>query len=559
VQGGLSPVLHICNGPITEWCSGRLFLGDNKRMVPQQSRQLSSNITGRATDIRGLCKPTSVRGVVDLVRVARKTRTPLYAYSTGLNFGYGGKSPVTPGGLLVDLSSLNSIRISIDPVSKRVHPVAIIGPGVTQGMLYDYLEEHHPDLTFNVTGSARATSIVGNALDRGVGYYGPRKEDLFGLVVVCGNGRLLRTGFRRLRNSPLGHSNPYGLGPIIDGLFFQSNFGIVVSACFRLVPKRPKQVALSLSLRREEDMPAFLDELARCKRDGLIESVTHVANRARTHATLAYGVTQYLENECGYTPRRAYAEAESVMDLVAPFEWTSLGAVTGTKAQVRANLAEIKKRLKPLTRVKVITHTLLDTAYAVAHALRFIPAARANAAAIAAIRPLHTLALGVPTDAAIDNLLWKFGRTDLSAAQLDVSNCGLLFINPALPLDGEFVTAFIARMKAIAAENFHDTLYITINIETPTSLVAVINLLFDRSDAGQVKRAHFCADRLLEAIHDMGLEVYRARADMMGQIVKRDPDYWDTIHKLKLTLDPDNIIAPGRYDVQPEIVTPRPA
>ena len=520
-------------------------------MAITQNKELSSNITGRATDIHGLCKPESVRDVVDLVRVARKTRTPLYAYSTGLNFGYGGKSPVTPGGLLVDMSALDTIRISVDPVSRRVHPVAIIGPGVTQGMLYDYLEQHHPDLTFNVTGSARATSIIGNALDRGVGYYGPRKEDLFGLVVVCGNGRLLRTGFRRLRNSPLGHSNPYGLGPILDGLFFQSNFGIVVSACFRLVPKRPKQVALSLSLREEDDMPAFLDELARCKRDGLIESVTHVANRARTHATLSYGVTTYLENECGYSPERAAAECESVMDLVAPYEWTSLGAVTGTKAQVKANLAEIRQRMKKLTRVKVITHTLLDTAYAVAHRLRFIPVARANAAAIAAIRPLHTLALGVPTDAAIDNLLWKFGRSDLKAAQLDISNCGLLFINPALPLDGVFVTTFIAEMRIIAAENGHPTLYITINIETPTSLVAVINLLFDRSDAAQVAQAHRCADLLLAAIHGMGLEVYRARADMMGAIVLRDPDYWNTVHSLKLTLDPDNIIAPGRYDVQP--------
>ncbi|CUI06507.1 FAD-binding oxidoreductase [Massilia antarctica] len=528
-------------------------------MAYTQSDHPSNNITGRATDVRGQVRPQSVRAVIKLVRAARQNGTPLYPFSTGLNFGYGGKSPTMAGSLLVDLGALNAIRMTVDKRNGRVLPVAVIGPGVTQGALYDFLEEHHPNLTFNVTGSARATSIIGNALDRGVGYFGPRKEDLFGLAVVCGNGKLLRTGFRRLKRSPLGTSNPYGLGPILDGLFFQSNFGIVVSACFRLVPKRPKQVALSLSLRREENLPAFIDELANCKREGLIESVTHIANRARTHATLAYGVTRYLEQECGYTPERAFGEAESVMDLIAPGEWASLGAITGTKAQVKANLAEIRKRMKGLARVRPITHQLLDTAYAVAHRLRFIPAARANAAAISAIRPLHTLALGVPTDAAIDNLLWKFGRADLSAAQLDQSNCGLLFINPALPLDGEFVARFIDEMKKTAARHYHDTLYITINIETPTSLVAVINLLFDRSNLEGVKRAHFCADRMLDKIHAMGLEVYRARADMMAAIVRRDPHYWATIHALKTRLDPDGIIAPGRYDAQPATPKPGPA
>ncbi len=520
-------------------------------MTYTQVESPSNNITGRATNISGQCRPANVRAVIKLVREARISGTPLYPISTGLNFGYGGKSPTAPGTLLVDLGALDSIHISVDKTSGRVLPVAVIGPGVTQGQLYEYLEKHHPQFTFNVTGSARATSIIGNALDRGVGYFGPRKEDLFGLAVVCGNGKLLRTGFRRLKRSPLGTSHPYGLGPMLDGLFFQSNFGIVVSACFRLTLKRPKQVALSLSLTNADDLPAFIDVLADCKRDGLIESVTHVANRARTHATLSYGVTCYLEQECGYSPQRARDEAEAVMDLVAPGEWASLGAITGTEAQVRANLAEVRVRMAKMARVKVITHKLLDSAYAVLHPLRFLPFARANAAAIAAIRPLHTLALGVPTDAAIENLLWKFGRTDLKAAQLDQSNCGLLFINPALPLDGAFVAHFIDEMKKTAALHGHETLYITINIETPTSLVAVINVLFDRSSLEELRQAHFCADRLLEKIHAMGLEVYRARSDMMRAIVKRDPGYWATVHALMRQLDPDNIIAPGRYDMQP--------
>jgi 4-cresol dehydrogenase (hydroxylating) len=519
-------------------------------MQPENSDKVSS-VTGISQDVAGKRAPQTVRDVIRLVRSARRQRQTLYPYSTGLNFGYGGTTPPQPAAVLVDLGALQSIVIQRSPDSGRVHPVAVIGPGVTQGMLHDYLEQHHPELTFNVTGSARATSIIGNALDRGVGYLGPRKDDVFGLVVVCGSGELLATGFRRLRKAPLRTSHPFGLGPMLDGLFFQSNFGIVLSACFRLVPKRPKQVALSLSLRRGKALGAFIDLLADFKREGLVDSVTHIANRERTKATLEYGVARYLEEQCHYTPARARDEADAAIATVAPGEWSSLAAVNGTRALVRVRLAEIRARIGHLARVSVITDTVLDIGYAITHRLRFLPQARANAAAIAAIRPLHKLALGVPTDAAIDNLLWKFGCADLPAAQLDSSNCGLIFINPALPLDGPFVERFIRTMATIAATHGH-TLYITINIETATSLVAVINLLFDRNaSAGSIRsadKAHDCAKDLLKAIHALGLEVYRARSDMMGALVARDPGYWNIVRRLKLALDPDAIIAPGRYD-----------
>jgi 4-cresol dehydrogenase (hydroxylating) len=46
-----------------------------------------------------------------------------------------------------------------------------------------------------------------------------------------------------------------------------------------------------------------------------------------------------------------------------------------------------------------------------------------------------------------------------------------------------------------------------------------------------------------------GLEVYRARADMMDRIVSESDPYWQTVRELKRALDPDGIIAPGRYNL----------
>lgn len=507
----------------------------------------ASNLTGSSVPPRAVHRPASIDGVVTLVRDARRSGTPLYPMSTGLNWGYGSNLPVVPGCELVDLSAMNCIR-NADEISLD-HPVAVIEPGVTQRQLHEFLRERCPALTFNPTGSALDTSILGNALDRGVGYFGPRVDDVFGLEVVSGAGTVLHTGFRRLgEGSPLAHSHPYGLGPMLDGLFFQGNFGIVTSACLRLRPRPEREVAVSMALRRDDDLPPFINALARLKRERLLTSVTHVGNRARTRATLMAGLVRYFEAECGASAGRSRSEAEAALALVAPHEWTAMAAVAGTAAQVRAVLGEVRRRIGRVARVRVVTDGLLGLGYRVSHTLRVVPWARANAAAIAAIRPLHGLVRGEPTDVAVDNLLWQFGRTDLPASRLDASNCGLLYVNPALPLDGAFVSRFVRQMRDVAA-GFGFDLPVTINVETPTSLVAVANLVFDRSVPSQADSAHACARALLQLIRREGLEVYRARVDMMADVVDADSPYWQTVRALKLALDPDNIIAPGRYNL----------
>ncbi len=112
----------------------------------------------------------------------------------------------------------------------------------------------------------------------------------------------------------------------------------------------------------------------------------------------------------------------------------------------------------------------------------------------------------------------------------------------------KLVVKVLDGLKLMGARHGHQ-IHVTVSIEPPYSLVAIINLVFRRSDPEQLDRAHLCADQMLSYIHDNGLEVYRARADMMGKITARDPDYWGQVSDLKRVFDPDNIIAPGRYNL----------
>ncbi|WP_447411569.1 hypothetical protein, partial [Clostridium perfringens] len=82
---------------------------------------------------------------------------------------------------------------------------------------------------------------IGNATERGIGY-GPmseRFEALCGIEVLLADGTLVRTGTGSMTGSTTWHESKYGFGPALDGIFTQSNFGIVTKAGVWLNPEPP--------------------------------------------------------------------------------------------------------------------------------------------------------------------------------------------------------------------------------------------------------------------------------------------------------------------------------
>ena len=78
----------------------------------------------------------------------------------------------------------------------------------------------------------------------------------------------------------------------------------------------------------------------------------------------------------------------------------------------------------------------------------------------------------------------------------------------------------------------------------------VIDLLFDRSDEEQSKKAYACYDELLHTFAKEGYGMYRANTAFAEKVaatygpVKRSVE-----KKLKKALDPNNILAPGRCGI----------
>ena len=133
--------------------------------------------------------PLTVEQVQEVLRIANRHKVPLWPISRGKNFGYGGAAPLLKGSVVLDLSRMKKIEFDLQ------NGVAVVEPGVGFYDLYDYIQQNRLPYWTSVPGNSWG-SVLGNALDRGVGYtpYGDHASRICGLEVVLPDGDLVRTG-----------------------------------------------------------------------------------------------------------------------------------------------------------------------------------------------------------------------------------------------------------------------------------------------------------------------------------------------------------------------------
>jgi (+)-pinoresinol hydroxylase len=211
--------------------------------------------------------PASVEEVQQLVRVANKYRLPLYAISTGRNIGYGGSAPTYSGSVIVDLKRMNRI---VEHSEREAY--VVVEPGVSFYELYEFLQSRNSQLMASPPEPGWG-SPIGNALDHGVGgVAGDNFGQVHGVEVVLGTGELLRTGMGALKDPRLWQNYRYGFGPYLDGIFSQSNFGIVTKMGFWLVPRPEMQQGFTAVSFRSEDLHEMVDAAQMMRYQGLLHS-----------------------------------------------------------------------------------------------------------------------------------------------------------------------------------------------------------------------------------------------------------------------------------------------
>jgi (+)-pinoresinol hydroxylase len=201
--------------------------------------------------------PASVEEVQKVVRVANRYRIPIYPISTGKNLGYGGSAPNLSGSVVLDLKRMNKI-IEVD----EARAYALVEPGVSYFDLYRHIKEKGLKLWIDCPDPGWG-SPVGNSLDHGVGYTANHFRNHFdshcGMEVVLANGEIVRTGMGALPGAQTWQQYKFGFGPWVDGIFSQSNFGVVTKMGFWLLPAPDAYLSGTVTVPRFNDLHRLVE------------------------------------------------------------------------------------------------------------------------------------------------------------------------------------------------------------------------------------------------------------------------------------------------------------
>ncbi len=282
--------------------------------------------------------PGSTEEVAAVLRIANEHRVPVWPSSGGRNWGYGATLAIEDGAIVMILERMNRILEVNEELA-----YAVIEPGVSYEQFNAYLKERGHKLWIDCIDGTAQGSVIGNAMDRGVGEtpYGDHFGNLCGLEVVLPDGTVVHTG-EAVGGSKTWHTHKWGVGPYLEGMFTQSNLGIVTRAGIWLMPE--PEAYNSYVFRNTGRAPP-----ARCAR---CLSAT-CPERCRQYET-AHDQRLRVDDRADAAHQRAGAAARaplSAADLdalrrkygISP--WSCAGGIYGTRGQVRLQRRLLRRAL----------------------------------------------------------------------------------------------------------------------------------------------------------------------------------------------------------------------
>ena len=394
------------------------------------------------------------------------------------------------------------------------------------------------------TGAGPEASLVGNALDRGFGHtrYGDHFQTFCGLQIVLADGRVLDTGFGHFKEARARWVFRYGIGPFLDGIFSQSNFGIVTRMGLWLMPEPETFRAFFFSTPDDSKISDLVDRLSPLKKQGLLPSAVHIANDLRA-----------LSSRLQYPWERAGGMTPMPVDLRAQLRrehgvgaWNGCGALMGPKNVVAAVESKIKSALKSYYTVFLDDRKLALGTRVVGGLSRFGLSGSLNQR-LKIVRPVYDMLKGLPSNDAIRGTAWRV-RTPVGEGASDPLDfhAGILWVSPVIPMIGSEATRLLALDRADlsqawlrlsgdvdAAHRSDDILCHQHRVRSPR--------------AEDRRRADECHRELMGALLAQGYIPYRASPSLMAQIAGEDSVFWQVTREIKQALDPAGIISPGRY------------
>jgi 4-cresol dehydrogenase (hydroxylating) flavoprotein subunit len=456
--------------------------------------------------------PATSEQVQDIVKVADELRIPLWTVSRGKNFAYGGAAPVLSGSVVLDLSRMNRIL----EVNEKFG-YALVEPGVSYFDLYQHIQERGLKLWLDVPDPGWG-SIVGNALDHGVGYtpYGDHFGMQCGMEVVLANGEVVRTGMGAVPGNNTWQLFKYGYGPYVDGIFSQSNFGIVTKMGIWLMPEPAGYRPYLITVPREEDIEQVVEIVRPLKLNGVIQNAATIRSLV-LDAALFSTKSQYYSGS-GPIPdsvaRRIMADQEIGM-------WNFCGALYGPPPVMDALWTAIRDSFASIPGVKFYT-----------------PEDRRRRPDIL-IHRADTMR-GIPKLTEFGFLNWNGGG-------------GHIGFSPVSPTTGEDAIKQYRMVSGRVREHGFD--YMGLMAIGFRELHHVTVVVYDQGSAEERGKMHELFGVLVREAAAAGYGEYRTHIHYMDLIAStyswNDSSLMKMHQRIKDALDPNGILSPGKSGIWP--------
>lgn len=477
----------------------------------QQLHAYGTDIDGSHCQPLAIVWPETEQEVQQLVELANARGLSLHPIASGRNWGYGTAKGSQAGQIILDFSRMARVLEVNDQLAYMR-----IQPGVTQQQAFDALEKRHSRLQLDVTAAGQHTSLTGNILERGFGHtdYCDRFSNVLSLKVLLPTGEIIQTGMGCYRHAVAAQLYPYGIGPVLHGLFSQSNLGIVLEMTLALQPKPEHSLQLILMTNDADAAPNMVAAIAELKQQGVIQSGVHTASMSR-----------------------AFGEASKKMQGA----WVLTASVSGPKALANAKFKVAKKHLlAKVARSRVIKVT--DARYRLlnwANQWLKLPAINDLGLVLA-------LKKGRPSDQPIQTLLDNPGaHSQMAAEDFPAHFRWICAVSSSEP---QAIRALLDCCQEVFDKHGYEQRFTLTNI-SPRAVILIANIRYDKTEEA-TRHAQVFYQEMDQRLLDEGFCPYRSGSGQFGHY--RDalqPEHLQLLQRLKQALDPGGLLSPGKYNM----------
>lgn len=493
--------------------------------------------------------PGSAAEVAEVMKLASRHRIPVWPSSRGRNWGYGTTLAVRDGAIVMILERMNRILEVNEELA-----YAVIEPGVSYEQFNAHLREKGYKLWIDCIDGTAQGSVIGNAIERGVGEtpYGDHFGNLCGLEVVLPDGDLIHTG-RAVPGAHTWNTHKWGLGPYLEGMFTQSNFGIVTKAGIWLMPKPECYNSYVFEIRDKRHLPQVLDAFRRLALSGVVNTKLHMINDFVSMTIL----TQRIQEQVPHDGPLTDADLAMLRQKYGVSPWNCAGGIYGTRAQVRLQRSLLRKALSPFGRLLFVAdwqipflERIIDWSWKSTVFRRLTETgARTSLPVLESAPYVHKILQGIPTEYFIKHAYYRYRHPrpdrDVDPAK---DRCGLIWFAPILPFSNSHVWPYLEACKQRFTKYGFD-FYVAMLLMNPRSVICLMAVFFDRESETETANSRQLYEELLADMAGRQYQQYRAGLGSWPTLFAGAPELARLNNRIKTALDPNNILSPGHYGI----------